>query len=182
MRSRSRLGRSPRKLTLFAAEGPREQGALKHVALAFICRTIGTGRSALRACAKASGSLVEAGDRRRVDLDHVALYSRDPGGDCGRVRLGSASPRPRRGPSGTRASRSAAPGSSSIPGSRAIPERPLLNHIAVLVDSADETIAAANDLGIEIDDIKDAANTYAVFLAGPSACASSTSSTSRRSP
>ena len=37
----------------------------------------------------------------------------------------------------------------------------------MLVDSADEHIAAANDLGVEIDDIVDAANTYAVFLWGP---------------
>jgi len=43
----------------------------------------------------------------------------------------------------------------------------LLNHIAVLVDSADEHIAAANDLGIEIVNVVDAANTYAVFLRGP---------------
>src|SRR5207237_503091 len=47
------------------------------------------------------------------------------------------------------------------------PERPLLNHLAVLVDSADEHIAAANDLGVEVDNIVDAANTYAVFLWGP---------------
>jgi len=53
------------------------------------------------------------------------------------------------------------------PGEPGVPEKPLLNHLAVLVDSADEHIAAANDLGIEIDDIKDAPNTYAVFLRGP---------------
>jgi hypothetical protein len=37
----------------------------------------------------------------------------------------------------------------------------------VLVDSVDEHIDAANDLGVEIDDVVDAANTYAVFLRGP---------------
>ena len=37
----------------------------------------------------------------------------------------------------------------------------------MLVDSADEAIAAAKDLGIEIDDVVDAPNTYAVFLRGP---------------
>jgi hypothetical protein len=47
------------------------------------------------------------------------------------------------------------------------PERPLLNHLAVLVDSADDVIADAGDLGIEIESVVDAANTYAAFLWGP---------------
>src|SRR4029077_4251045 len=47
------------------------------------------------------------------------------------------------------------------------PEKPLLNHLAVLVESADEHIASAEDLGVEIDDVVDAPNTYAVFLRGP---------------
>jgi hypothetical protein len=47
------------------------------------------------------------------------------------------------------------------------PERPLLNHLAVLVDSADEHIQEARELGIEIADIVDAENTYAVFVWGP---------------
>ena len=46
-------------------------------------------------------------------------------------------------------------------------DRPLLNHIAVLVDSADEVIADAGDLGIEVESVVDAANTYAAFLWGP---------------
>ena len=47
------------------------------------------------------------------------------------------------------------------------PERPLLNHLAVLVESADDHIAEARERGIEIDNIVDAANTYAVFVWGP---------------
>jgi len=47
------------------------------------------------------------------------------------------------------------------------PERPLLNHLAVKVESADEHISEARDLGLEIADIVDAANTYAVFVWGP---------------
>jgi hypothetical protein len=74
----------------------------------------------------------------------------------------------------------AAPGASGAPrvevggafvefhaGEPGVPERPLLNHLAVLVESADEHIAAANDLGVEIDNVVDAPNTYAVFLWGP---------------
>jgi hypothetical protein len=47
------------------------------------------------------------------------------------------------------------------------PERPLLNHLAVLVDSADEVIGDAKDMGIEVESVVDAANTYAAFLWGP---------------
>ena len=47
------------------------------------------------------------------------------------------------------------------------PERPLLNHLAVLVESADEIRAEAEDAGIEVADFVDAANTIAVFVWGP---------------
>ena len=46
-------------------------------------------------------------------------------------------------------------------------ERPLLNHLAVLVDSTEEHIREANELGLEIADVVDAANTYALFVWGP---------------
>ena len=46
-------------------------------------------------------------------------------------------------------------------------ERPLLNHLAVLVDSADEVIADAKDQQIEVESVVDAENTYAAFLWGP---------------
>jgi hypothetical protein len=46
-------------------------------------------------------------------------------------------------------------------------ERPLLNHIAVLVDSADEVIADAGERRIEVESVVDAPNTYAAFLWGP---------------
>ena len=47
------------------------------------------------------------------------------------------------------------------------PERPLLNHLAVLVDSADDHKRDAEDAGIEVERFVDAANTLAVFLWGP---------------
>ena len=46
-------------------------------------------------------------------------------------------------------------------------ERPVLNHLAVLVDSAEEVILDAGELGIEVESVVDAANTYAAFLWGP---------------
>jgi catechol 2,3-dioxygenase-like lactoylglutathione lyase family enzyme len=45
--------------------------------------------------------------------------------------------------------------------------RPLLNHIALLVDSAAEVQRRAEADGVEVDDVKDAPNTLAVFLRGP---------------
>ena len=47
------------------------------------------------------------------------------------------------------------------------PERPLLNHIGVLVGSVDEHQAEAEELGVEIDDLVDAPNTLALFVWGP---------------
>ena len=46
------------------------------------------------------------------------------------------------------------------------PERPLLNHIGVLVDSVEEHRADAEDLGIEIDDLVDAPNTHRALRLG----------------
>jgi catechol 2,3-dioxygenase-like lactoylglutathione lyase family enzyme len=106
-------------------------------------------------------TLVESQTDVDYDLDHVALYSADPEAtaaayeDYGfdrvaatRVEVGGAFVDFREGSPGE-------------------PERPLLNHIAVLVDSADEVIADANDQGIEVESVVDAANTYAAFLWGP---------------
>ena len=45
--------------------------------------------------------------------------------------------------------------------------RPLLNHLALLVDDAHGVQDEAEGAGLEIDDVKDAKNTFAVFLRGP---------------
>jgi hypothetical protein len=52
------------------------------------------------------------------------------------------------------------------PGDPGRPEKPLLNHLAVLVDSADEHTSEAEQLGI-VESVVDAANTRAVFVWGP---------------
>jgi len=52
-------------------------------------------------------------------------------------------------------------------GSAADGGRPLLNHLALLVDDAHGIQSGAEGAGMEIDDVKDAANTFAVFLRGP---------------
>jgi catechol 2,3-dioxygenase-like lactoylglutathione lyase family enzyme len=171
------------KLTLFAADGPRERGALEHVAL-----RVGELESALAELPdgldverRREGEayfelgegvvlgLVEADTDLDYDLDHLALRSADPqatASEYASLGFGAAAP----GPSGCpRVEVGGAwiefqPGEPGEPGA---PEQPLLNHLAVLVDSAEEHVAAARDLGVEIDDIVDAPNTLAVFVWGP---------------
>jgi catechol 2,3-dioxygenase-like lactoylglutathione lyase family enzyme len=168
------------KLTLFAAEGPRERGALEHVALRVsdLEHALAALPDDLEVEQRQEGEayfeldqgvalgLVEAETDLDYDLDHVALRSADPqatASEYGSLGFGAAAP-------GASGSSRVEVGGSWIefkPGRPGAPERPLLNHLAVLVDSADEHLAAARDLGVEIDDVVDASNTLAVFIRGP---------------
>jgi catechol 2,3-dioxygenase-like lactoylglutathione lyase family enzyme len=159
------------KLTLFSAEGPRERGALKHVALRV--SDLDRARTELP---DGSGDDIELGEGIRIrlvgaetdvdyDLDHVALFSPDPEGTAEdyttlgftevvagaggepRVEVGGAYIEFHEGDPGA-------------------PEKPVLNHLAVLVDSADDHAEEAEELGI-VESFVDAANTRAVFVWGP---------------
>jgi len=152
------------KLTLFVADGPREQGALKHVALRV--SSLDGGESEFDLGEGVRLVLVEAATDVEYDLDHVALYSASPEETAAEYQSYGFEP----AASGTSGTPRVGVGGAWIefhPGEPGSPQRPLLNHLAVLVDSADEAIAAAKDVGIEIDDVVDAPNTYAVFLQGP---------------
>jgi catechol 2,3-dioxygenase-like lactoylglutathione lyase family enzyme len=48
-----------------------------------------------------------------------------------------------------------------------VPERPLLNHLALLVESAGAVREEAERRGLEVDRVVDAENTIAVFVRGP---------------
>ena len=168
------------KLTLFAAEGPRERGALEHVALrvndldaAFARLPAGLeverprpGEAYFDTREGLRVGLVEAPTEVDYDLDHAALYSARPeetAEEYERLGFSPAEPGPSRAPR-------VEVGGAYVEfhqGEPGDPERPLLNHLAVLVDSADEHIEEAREAGIEIDNVVDAANTYAVFLWGP---------------
>jgi catechol 2,3-dioxygenase-like lactoylglutathione lyase family enzyme len=147
------------KLTLFDAEGARERGALERIGLRVSALDgrdpvidLGEGLELV---------LVEAETDSELDLDHVALVSADPAaaavewqalgfrpdGD-GRLWVGGAWLELRQGD----------PGES---------ERPLLNHIGVLVDSVEEHQEEAEELGVEIENVVDAPNTLALFVWGP---------------
>ena len=137
------------KLTLFEAEGPRERGGLEHIGL-----RVPGGRDSVELPDGLTLTFVD-GDG---DLDHVALRSPDPEraarewlrygfratDDTARVEVGGAF-------------------LELVEGDPGKPEQPLLNHLGVLVDAA----APAQELGVEVADVVDAPNTFAVFVWGP---------------
>jgi catechol 2,3-dioxygenase-like lactoylglutathione lyase family enzyme len=155
------------KLTLFDAEGPRDPGAFAHVAL-----RVSDAEAARSALPAGTADIFDIGEGIRVtlvqaetdveyDLDHVALRSPDPEATAVEYQRYGFQPA---GPDRVEV------GGAHIQfvvGDPGAPERPLLNHVAVLVDSAHEVIADAGDLGIEVESVVDAANTYAAFLWGP---------------
>src|SRR5262249_34926558 len=152
------------KLTLFDAEGPREQGAFKHVALR-VSKLDDDQQAEFDLGEGVRLRLVEVPTDSEYDLDHVALYSTDPGETAEayeRFGFDSASPSPDGHPRGE----GGGAAGGVHPGNPGDPERPLLNHLAVLVDSVDEHIAEAEEMGV-VDNVVDAANTRAVFVWGP---------------
>ena len=147
------------KLTLFEAEGPRERGALERIGLRV--SSLGGREEVVDLGEGLEVVLVETPTESELDLDHVALVSSDPAAatrrweelgfartDDGRLQIGGAFLELR-------------------PGTPGDPARPLLNHVGVLVDSVAEHQAAAEELGVDIDDLVDAPNTLALFVWGP---------------
>ncbi len=161
------------KLTLFDADGPRDPAALERVALrvgdldaacAALPQEVSVVREPGNASFEAPGglrmALVERGGID-YDLDHVVLRLPEREAAMEALeRLGFE----RRDGSLAVADRELRIVEGDVPRS----ERPLLNHLALLVDSAEAVQREAEQRGVEIDDIKDAPNTIAVFLRGPS--------------
>jgi catechol 2,3-dioxygenase-like lactoylglutathione lyase family enzyme len=161
------------KLTLFAAEGPREAGVLARVglrvsdleeALAALPPTVAVerldGRAELEAGEGLRLAFVEADEGVAYDLDHVVFRVPVPEAtftrlvelgfevEDGRLRAGDAWILLEQGQS-------------------AQSERPLLNHLGLRVASAGDHLEEAERRGLEIADVVDAENTYAVFVWGP---------------
>jgi catechol 2,3-dioxygenase-like lactoylglutathione lyase family enzyme len=160
------------KLTLFDAEGPRQRGALERVvlrvsdidavleSLPFEVSRRGDGIAAFEAPAGLPLGLVE-GAGEDFDLDHVVLALVDPEGAANCLEEMGFERRP---------DGSVAVGDRYVRivrGSAADGGRPLLNHLALLVDDAHGVRGEAEGAGLEVDDVKDAKNTFAVFLKGP---------------
>jgi catechol 2,3-dioxygenase-like lactoylglutathione lyase family enzyme len=147
------------KLTLFDADGERERGALRRIGLRV---TSLDGRPPLVDLGEGLEiELVETHTGSELDLDHVSLYASDVEAaaaaweELGLSRVGDA--------------QLEVGGAfvDLVAGDPGAPERPLLNHLAVLVDSVAEHQAEAEELGVEIDDLVDAPNTLALFVYGP---------------
>lgn len=155
------------KLTLFDAEGPREPGLFGHVALRV--SDLAAARAALP---PEAAEIFDAGEGVRItlveaetdveyDLDHVALGSARPEATAAAYEYYGFH---RSGPARV------ALGGAWIEFHATHPspsDRPLLNHLAVLVDSVETHIAAAIEVGIDVESTIDAENTYVAFLAGP---------------
>jgi len=160
------------KLTLFDADGPRQRGALERVvlrvndldavteSLPFQVARRDDGVAAWEAPAGLPLGLIEA-PGHDFDLDHVVLGLQDPEAavSC-LVDLGFE-----RRPEGTAAVDDRYV--RVVRGSAADGGRPVLNHLALLVDDAHGVQDEAEGAGFEIDDVKDAKNTFAVFVRGP---------------
>ena len=164
------------KLTLFAAEGPRDPGVLERVVLrvsdleAALAQLpdgveVDRGSDGVAAFDAPEGlgmGLVERADTDlEYDIDHVVLRvpEPDPAAEA-LTRLGFHRDGDRLVV--TDKHMRLVPDDGHGDGG----ERPLLNHIALLVDSASEIEDDARGLGLETDFV-DAANTLAVFLWGP---------------
>ncbi len=147
------------KLTLFDAEGPREPGPLKHIAL-----RAPHGDEAEHELG--DGLVLRVVPRETdvaYDLDHVALWTADVEATAKKwTRLGF---NPVAG-----APHRVEVGGAFVEfheGRPDDPDRPLLNHVGVLVDSAEAHRDEAEALGFELADFVDAPNTLAAFVWGP---------------
>jgi catechol 2,3-dioxygenase-like lactoylglutathione lyase family enzyme len=162
------------KLTLFDAEGPREPGALERIVLRVgdVDRAAAALPSGVEPRRVEDVVAFEGPDRIPLglvagpgpgpdyDLDHVALRVSDVAAAA--AALGQL------GFSGQDGRLSVADRHVRlVPGGTGPGERPLLNHLALLVDSAEGSRADAERLGVEVTQFKDAANTLAVFVRGP---------------
>jgi catechol 2,3-dioxygenase-like lactoylglutathione lyase family enzyme len=147
------------KLTLFDAEGPRDPGAFVHVALRV--NRMPADAEPFDAGEGLRIVLVEAPTEVDYDLDHVALRSAEPRATAAEYERYGFKPA---GPERVEVGGAYVEFHAVAPNAT---ERPLLNHLAVLVDSADDAVADAEELGIPVESTVDAANTYAAFLTGP---------------
>ncbi len=161
------------KLTLFAADGEREPRPLVRVGLRV--NDLDAAVAALPETSPAqpvNGSarfdapeglglaLVEGETDVDYDIDHVVFAVPDPPATFASLEeLGFENVNGR-----------LKAGNSYVDleiGERLDSPRPLLNHLGLRVNSADDHISEAEERGIEIADIVDGPNTYAVFVWGP---------------
>ena len=162
------------KLTLFAAEAPRDKGVLDRIVVRV--KSLDEARKRLAEAGFAvqgdgaelvvdgadgvTLGVIEDPSTAAPDLDHVVLTVPDPDATAaGLGELGLERDDDRL----TVDDRHVV----LRKGDAHEGERPLLNHLAFLVDSADQVEQEARSRGLEVEDVVDAPNTLAVFLRGP---------------
>jgi hypothetical protein len=157
------VGRAPElgKLTLFGAPGPRERGALLRVGIGIPCGTVERPLD-LGDDAELEVVLAPSDPDGEVDLRYVSLATPDPESSARRwLELGfEPEPRSARGLARVRL------GDAFLelhPRPAATTERPLLNHLGLLVESVDELEHERLDVVRTVD----AENSRAVFVQGP---------------
>jgi catechol 2,3-dioxygenase-like lactoylglutathione lyase family enzyme len=158
------VGRSPElgKITLFHAPGPRDRGALLHIGIGVPCAAAATSLDAEEGLVV---ELVPTSAEGQVELQHVGLLVPDPGasarawldfgfemasraGTVERVQLGGAFV-------------------EFHPGDPPCTDRPLLNHIGLLVESLTEVEESVAEQGFHVNREVDAENSKAIFVRGP---------------
>jgi catechol 2,3-dioxygenase-like lactoylglutathione lyase family enzyme len=158
------------KLTLFEAEPPRSPGALERVVLGVRDIDDAIGRLPVEIERDEDGVVFEAPEGLRLglveaqgvdfDLHHVVLRLPDPEAAARELAVMGFERRDGHLAVADRQVR-------LVEGRPDDGGRPLLNHLALLVESARDVQDEATRQGFEIDDVKDAPNTFAVFLRGP---------------
>jgi catechol 2,3-dioxygenase-like lactoylglutathione lyase family enzyme len=146
------------KLTLFGEDGPREAGALQRV----IVGVPGAGRRTID-LPDALQLEVRAADV--PDVLGIVLRSADPeAGALGWSRLGFTPGRVDRAASTVHLADAEI---HLVAGAPSRTDRPVLNHLGALVESAADELSRLRAGDVPIAEIKDAPNTYSVFVEGP---------------
>ncbi|HEX2110225.1 MAG TPA: VOC family protein [Gaiellaceae bacterium] len=161
------------KLTLFVAEGERRPGLLRRIAFAVpdlaralarlprgqAVERVGSREAHFRGPGGLGLGLVERAEVGEYDIDHVAFAVSDAAAARTEL-LGFGFEL-----NGARLAAGAA--FVDLLEGRVEETEPLFNHLGLRVRSAEEHIAEARNRGLEIADVVDAPNTYALFVYGP---------------
>ena len=161
------------KLTLFAADGERDAGVLARIGLRVfdleealaalppgLAVERGDGTAVFEGPEGLGLAFVEASEGVAYDLHDVAFRVPDPQATFAQLaELGFAVE-----DGALRAGDSLVLLDEGDPGDT---DAPLLNHLGLRVESTDDHLREAEQRGLEIADVVDAANTYAVFVWGP---------------
>jgi catechol 2,3-dioxygenase-like lactoylglutathione lyase family enzyme len=159
------LGRDPEhgKLTLFrAAELPREPGSLRGVGIGIPAATV---ERSLQLGDGLRLELVPSDPRGEVEVNRVTLLVPDPAESAQQwLRLGFE-PAPKK--DGVLRVKVGRQHVELVPGSPPAPERPLLNHLGVLVESFDEARRNVEAQGIDVSEVVEGEQSRALFVTGP---------------